>query len=48
MTEVCSNIEVEPHLPPLSGEPLSFRATNSDPGAQIDAANVFWGGGGGF
>jgi len=38
MTEVCNNVEVEPHLQPLSGESLSLRTANSDPGAQLEIA----------
>jgi len=41
MTEVCNNVEVKPHLQPLSGESLSLKSANS--GAQPDnSGNGFW------
>ena len=44
LSEVCSNVTVEPQLLPLTGEELSFRSANCDSNAQLDiAANGAWG-----
>ena len=44
LTEVCSNVSVEPGLQQLSGEELSRASANVDEGAQMDvAADSFWG-----
>ena len=40
---VCSDVQVEPPLQPLSGENLSLRSANRDDGARLDvAATNFW------
>ena len=45
MSEVCTNVSIEPHLQPLSGETLHFKTANSDSNARLDiAVNGFWGG----
>ena len=45
MSEVCTNVSIEPHLQPLSGEVLRFKTANSDSNARLDiAVNGFWGG----
>ena len=45
MSEVCTNVSIEPHLQPLSGEALRFKTANSDSNALLDiAVNGFWGG----
>ncbi len=45
LTEVCSDVQIEPDLQPLTGETLSFATSNSQDGARLDiAANGFWGG----
>ena len=45
MSEVCTNVSIEPHLQPLSGEALRFKTANSDSNARLDiAVNGFWGG----
>ena len=38
LSEVCSNVSVEPHLQPLSGETLRYQTANSDPNARLDIA----------
>ena len=44
LTEVCSNVAVEPGLQQLSGEELSGASANRDEGARMDvAADGFWG-----
>ena len=44
LTEVCSNVAVEPGLQQLSGEELSGASAIGDDGAQMDvAADGFWG-----
>ena len=44
LSEVCSNVGVEPALQPLDGEPLQFATTNSEDGARLDVvARDFWG-----
>ena len=45
LTEVCSNIEVEPHLQRLSGELLALRTSISGDEDKLDiSANEVWGG----
>ena len=45
LTEVCSDVCIEPHLQPLSGEALQGASSNVRDGARLDiAANGFWGG----
>ena len=45
LSEVCTNVVVEPTLQPLSGEEMNFRSANTDPNARLDlAANNVWGG----
>jgi hypothetical protein len=45
LTEVCSNVTIEPHLQPLTGENLTMRSAISEPDARLDiAANGVWGG----
>ena len=44
LTEVCSNVCVEPHLQPLSNEDLNGALTLRDDGARLDkAVDGFWG-----
>ena len=43
LQEVCSDVQVEPPLQPLSGEHLSLRTANREDGARLDvAATNFW------
>ena len=45
LTEVCSDVRVEPELQPLSGEVLEHRTAIREDGARLDiAANGLWGG----
>ena len=45
LTEVCSNVEVEPHLERLSGELLALRTSISGDKGRVDIpANGVWGG----
>jgi hypothetical protein len=45
LTEVCSDVCVEPELQPITGEVLSGATSNAQDGARLDiAANGFWGG----
>ena len=45
LTEICSDVCVEPQLQPLSGESLNNRTANTDDHACLDiAANGLWGG----
>ena len=42
---MCSDICVEPHLQPVTGELLNGASANTHDGARLDiAANGFWGG----
>ena len=42
-SQVYSNVQIEPHLQPLSGETLSHRTSNSDDQARLDiSAKGFW------
>lgn len=43
LTQVCSNVSIEPSLQPLSGENLSYRTANTEDHARVDvAARGFW------
>ena len=45
LTEVCSDVRIEPDLQPLTGDVLTGASSNSQDGARLDiAANGFWGG----
>ena len=45
LTEVCSDVCIEPDLQPVEGEVLSGSSSNTQDGARLDiAANGFWGG----
>ena len=45
LSEVCSDVEVEPRLQPLSGEQFHRLSANRDPEARLDVkARGFWGG----
>lgn len=45
LTEVCSDVCIEPDLQPVGGEVLSGSSSNTQDGARLDiAANGFWGG----
>ena len=45
LTEVCSNVCIEPDLQPITGETLTGATSNVQDGARLDiAANGFWGG----
>ena len=45
LTQVCSDVCIEPELQPLSGEIFSNATSNTQDGARLDiAANGFWGG----
>ena len=46
LTEVCSNVSIEPSLQPLTGEILNHRSSNiyTEEGARLDVcAQGFWG-----
>ena len=44
LTEVCSNVEIEPSLQPLSGERFAYRSANVQDDARLDIkARGFWG-----
>ena len=44
LSEVCSDVGVEPALQPLDGEPLKFATANSEDGARLDVvARDVWG-----
>ena len=44
LSEVCSDVGVEPALQPLDGEPLQFATANSEDGSRLDVvARDFWG-----
>ena len=46
LTEICTDVCVEPELQPLSGESLAYKTANTNDGARLDiAANGLWGGG---
>ena len=43
LSQVCSNVQIEPHLQPLSGETLAHRTSNVDDQARLDiSAKGFW------
>ena len=43
LTEVCSNVAIEPYLQPLSGETFRLASTNTDDGARLDVrARGYW------
>ena len=43
LSQVCSNVQIESHLQPLSGKTLSHRPANSDDQARLDiSAKGFW------
>ena len=45
LTEVCNEVEVEPHLQPVTGEQFALASSNSEDGARLGiSANGFWGG----
>lgn len=45
LTEVCSDVCIEPELQPITGEALTGASSNTQDGARLDiAANGFWGG----
>ena len=45
LTEVCHEVEVEPHLQPVTGEKFILTSSNIEDGARLDiSANGFWGG----
>jgi len=44
LSEVCSDVGVEPALQPFEGEPLQFATANEEDGARLDVvARDFWG-----
>jgi len=45
LTEVCHDVEVEPHLQPLNDETFHYKTTNVQDGAHLDISmNGFWDG----
>jgi hypothetical protein len=43
LSEVCSNVTIEPHLQLLTGEHLTWKSSNSEPDARLDiSANGVW------
>ena len=45
LTEVCNDVEVEPHLQPLSNKRFQQKTANTQDGVHLDIAmNGFWGG----
>ena len=43
LKEVCSNVAIEPHLQPLSGETFRLASTNTDDGTRLDVcARGYW------
>lgn len=45
LTEVCSDVCIEPEMQPVTGEVLTGATSNSQDGARLDiAVNGFWGG----
>ena len=45
LTEVCHEVDVEPHLQPITGEQFTLASSNIEDGARLDiSANGFWGG----
>ena len=44
LREICTNVTIEPHLQPLTGEHLDYRTANRDDNGRLDvAADGFWG-----
>ena len=44
MSEVCHDVQVEPHLQPLSGELLHYKTAKHEDDARVDIrAAGFWG-----
>ena len=44
LTEVCHEVDVEPHLQPITGEQFTLASSNIEDGARLDiSANGFWG-----
>ena len=44
LRESCTNVTIEPHLQPLTGEHLDYRTANREDNARLDvAADGFWG-----
>ena len=44
LTEVCSNVSIEPSLQPLTGEILNHRTSNTEEGERLDiCAQGIWG-----
>ena len=45
LSEVCHEVEVEPHLQPVTDEQFILASSNTEDGARLDlSANSFWGG----
>ena len=45
LTEVCHDVEVEPHLQPLDDETFKYKTANVEDGACLDISmSGFWGG----
>ena len=45
LTEVCHEVEVEPHLQPVTSEQFNLASSNTEDGTHLDtSANGFWGG----
>ena len=43
LSKICKDVEVEPHLMPVTNETFGFRTTNTSPEARLDIkANGFW------
>ena len=36
LQETCHDVQVEPHLQPLTGAPVAHKTANTDPGARLD------------
>jgi len=44
LSEVCSDVGVEPALQPVEGEPMQFATANGEDGARLDVVSRdFWG-----
>ena len=44
LSEICSNVSIEPRLQPLTGESLDYATSNTSSEARLDvAANGVWG-----
>ena len=44
LREICTDVTIEPHLQPLTGEHLDYRTANREDNARLDvAADEFWG-----